>query len=178
MATRAITTAEQLFEAGDIGPCELVRGEVVPLIPPGGEHGRLVTELVFALRKHVDEFGGGTVYAEVGFILERNPDTVRAPDVAYIRAERTAETSTVAYIPGAPDLAVEVLSPNDRAPGVEEKVRAWLRAGCAEVWVVDPRARTVTVHAANGTRSVLRGRDTLACASLPGFALPLADLFT
>ena len=179
MATaHSITTAEQLLAAGDVGPCELVRGELIEMIPPGGEHGRIVTELVFALRNHAGETRAGRVLSEVGFILSRDPDTVRAPDVAFVRAEREAETATEGYIPGAPDIAIEVLSPNDRHGPVAAKVRDWLTAGAMAVWVVDPRARTVTVHVAEGGHTTLREGEVLAGgAAVPGFEMPVEAIF-
>ena len=85
----AITTAEELSRAGDIGRCELVRGELRRMIPSGDEHGRITATLAYLVERHVREHGSGLVHgAETGFVLARNPDTVRAPDLAFTRAER------------------------------------------------------------------------------------------
>ena len=174
----AITTAEQLLRAGDIGRCELIRGELRMMIPAGGEHGRITGKLTCAVGNHVMSRQLGTFYAaETGFILSRDPDTVRAPDVAFIRADRAAPPAR-GYVPGAPDLAVEVLSPDDRPGYVREKVAEWLEAGAHAVWVVDPRDRTVTVHTAGEAPTVLQGADTLRGGDvLPGFAVEVAEIF-
>ena len=174
----AITTAEQLLRAGDLGRCELVRGELRRMIPAGGEHGRIAGKLTCAVGNHVMSRQLGTFYAaETGFILSRDPDTVRAPDVAFNRAERAAPPVR-GFVPGAPDLAVEVLSPDDRPGYVRDKVAEWLEAGTLAVWVVDPRERTVTVHEAQKTPLVLGETDSLPGGDvLPGFALAVRDIF-
>lgn len=175
----AITTAEQLLRAGDIGRCELVRGELRMMIPPGFLHGRITIKLTGPILNHVEAHGLGTVVAaETGFLLARDPDTVRAPDIAFVRAARGPGPER-GYFPGAPDLAVEVLSPDDRPGYVREKVAEWLEAGTGEVWVVDPRARTVTVHAPSSPDPrVLQETDTLEDRDvLPGFALAVREIF-
>lgn len=174
-----ITTAEQLLAAGDIGRCELVAGELVMMTPAGGEHGEVVMNLARELSNHVKKHRLGVVYAaETGFLLARDPDTVRAPDVAFVRAERRAETATAGFIPGAPDLAVEVLSPQDRPRAVEAKVRGWLEAGARAVWVVDLRHRAVTIHASDGAEHHLGEGDRLDAGGLiPGFEIQVAEIF-
>ena len=134
--------------------------------------------LAVAIANHVDSHRLGTVVAaETGFVLARDPDTVRAPDVAFLRASRPSGPQR-GYYPGAPDLAVEVLSPDDRPGYVREKVAEWLEAGTLAVWVIDPRTRTVTIHSAGKQASVLEESDLLTGGSLlPGFALAVRDLF-
>ena len=175
---REITTAEELLTAQDIGRCELVRGRLRAMIPPGAEHGRLAHELGYMISRHVKAHGLGTVYAaETGFLLSRDPDTVRAPDVAFVRADR-APAPPRGYYPGAPDLAVEVLSPDDRPGYVREKVAEWLEAGTRAVWVVDPRSRTVTVHEPGAEPRLLEEADALFGGDvLPGFELMVAEIF-
>ena len=177
MATE-ITTAEQLLAAQDVGRCELVRGEFRALIPPGAEHGRIANRLSWLITNHVEAHSLGTVYAaETGFVLARDPDTVRAPDVAFVRAER-AGTPQRGYYPGAPDLLVEVLSPSDRPGYVRDKVAEWLESGATAVWVVDPEQRTCTVHEPQRESRVLHEDDTLpGGAVLPGFALAVREIF-
>lgn len=172
----AIRTVRQLLQAGDIGRCELVRGELAMMLPTGGRHGRLAMRMGRALADFVDRRELGDVFAaETGFVLSRDPDTVRAPDAAFVRAGREIGEG---FIAGAPDLAVEVLSPGDRPASVREKVAEWLDAGAEAVWVVDPRARTVTIHAADHEPRVLGELDTLGGGSvLPGFELTLQPLF-
>jgi Uma2 family endonuclease len=171
----AITTAEQLLQAGDIGRCELVRGELVMMMPPGGRHGKLTNLLAHRLTTFVAAAGPGTILAETGFLLSRDPDTVRAPDVAYLRAGRAVGDG---FIDGAPDLAVEVVSPGDRPGYVREKVAEWLEAGTELVWIVDPAARTVTAHSGARERRVFAESETLDGGPvLPGFTLDLRELF-
>ncbi|MHC4550636.1 MAG: Uma2 family endonuclease [Planctomycetota bacterium] len=174
----AITTAEQLLRAGDLGRCELIRGELRMMIPAGGEHGRITGKLTCRLGSHVMSKQLGTFYAaETGFILARDPDTVRAPDFAFTRSGRDA-AEVRGFVPGAPDLAVEVLSPDDRPGYVREKVAEWLEAGTRAVWVVDPRARTVTVHEPGRPPSVFGEADRVPGGDLlPGFALAVRDVF-
>lgn len=169
-----IRTAEQLERAGDIGPCELVRGRLVMMMPPGGRHGKLANLLAHRLTAFVEESGAGTVLAETGFLLSRDPDTVRAPGVAFLRTGREIGDG---FIDGAPDLAIEIVSPGNRAGYVREKVAEWLEAGAEAVWVVDPRARTVVVHEAIGEPRVLNDTATLrGGAVLPGFRVELGEL--
>ena len=116
IARTSITTAEQLLAAGDIGRCELVRGELILMSPTSYHHGRVAGRIYELLSAHVRQHRlGDTLVGEPGFYLERHPDTVRAPDVAFVQAERAAHAPARGFYDGAPDLAVEVLSPDDRA---------------------------------------------------------------
>jgi len=174
----AFTTADQLLRAGDIGRCELIRGELRTLIPPGFEHGRITMKLGRLIASHVEAHRLGTVVAaETGFLLSQDPDTVRAPDCAFLRASR-APGPKRGYYPGAPDLAVEVLSPDDRPGYVREKVAEWLEAGTLAVWVVDPSQRTVTVHEEGQAPTVLGDSDVLIGGGLlPEFELEVCEVF-
>jgi Uma2 family endonuclease len=134
--------------------------------------------LGYRLGEYVEPRKLGTILAaETGFLLSRDPDTVRAPDVAFVRAER--EPGPIrGYFPGAPDLAVEVLSPEDRPGPVAEKVAEWLAAGALEVWVVDPRERTVTVHEPHRESRVVDESERLRGGEvLPGFELEVREIF-
>ncbi len=180
MATTALlTTAEQLLDAPGLGPCELVRGELIMMSPAGFEHCRIAANLTAALVPFVRRGGLGVVLGtEGGFVIGHDPDTVRAPDVAFVSAARVPEKTVLGFFRGAPDLAVEVVSPNDRASDVLLKVLDWLRAGCRMVWVVDPQTRTVSVHRGPKEVSVLDTSDSLNGNDvLPGFTLPVADVF-
>jgi len=117
--------------------------------------------------------------AETGFVLSRDPDTVRAPDVAFVSRQRIPASGIPdSYISAAPDLAVEVLSPDDRQVEVEEKIQQWLDAGTKAVWIVNPRRRTVTIHRAGADPRVLRESDTLPGDDVvPGFELKVAEIF-
>lgn len=173
----AITTAEELLRAQDIGRCELVRGELAMMVPPGFDHGRIGTLIAFHLHGFVRSRDVGTVLTEIGFVLARNPDTVRAPDVAFVRAERAADPIP-GYFEGAPDLAVEVLSPDDRPGYVRDRIAEWLEAGTGTVWVVDPRKHTVSVHRPRTKPSVLGEADKLrGDGALEGFAVEVREIF-
>ena len=180
MAVPHLVTAEELERMGEDAPYELVRGELVPVSPPGGEHGELAVRLAFALENFVRPRRLGTVYVETGFILSRRPDTVRGPDVAFVTRERRASLGgrIRGYIPGAPDLAVEIRSPDNTAAELSAKAADYLRAGTRLVWVVDPAAQTVQVHRLGEPASITRAGASLDGKDLlPGFALPLNELF-
>ncbi len=159
---------------------ELVRGEVITMAPAGAEHGEMAMTLGALIYAFVREHQLGVVYAaETGFLLRRNPDTVRAPDVAFVAAERAAQQrGRTGFFEGPPDLAVEVVSPNDTAEDVEAKVLDYLEAGAKMVWIVRPRTRTVTVYRSLRQVQVLRPGDLLDGGDvLPGFATPVEALF-
>jgi Uma2 family endonuclease len=174
-------TAEQLLRTPRDGfRYELVAGELKKMSPAGSEHGAIVMNLAYALRKHVVEMELGIVFgAETGFLLSRNPDTVRAPDIAYVRKERIpSEGLPRTFWPGAPDLAVEVVSPSDTVSEIDEKIEAWLSAGCLAVWIVDPRLQTVTVHRSVTDIHTLTVKDALDGGQVvPGFQCPVRDVF-
>ncbi len=174
-----ITTAEQLLHAPDLGRCELVRGELITMSPSGFEHGRIVVAVTGPLAAYLKANPLGVLAgAETGFHIARDPDTVRAPDVAFVRAERVPAAPFKGFFPGAPDLAVEVLSPDDRAGEVLAKVQDWMEAGCRRVWIVDPRTRTVTVYRSLGEIVALRENETLGEDELlPGFQLRVGEIF-
>jgi Uma2 family endonuclease len=179
-AVETITTAEQLFHAPELGRCELVRGELIMMSPAGSQHGAIAAEIGAILRDFVKPRRLGVVLgAETGFRISSDPDTVRAPDAAFIRAERVGGKLPRGFFPGAPDLAVEVLSPDDRAGEVLAKVQDWLGAGCVAVWVVDPRTQTVTVYGDGGKALMLASTDTLTGGDLlPGLSVRVAEIFT
>jgi Uma2 family endonuclease len=173
-----ITTAEQLF-AANLQHCELVRGELVMMSPAGFDHGRFASRIVAALENHVSRQGLGVVTtAEAGFQLAHDPDTVRAPDVAFVRAARIPQDGVKGFFQGAPDIAVEVVSPSDRASEIAAKVRDWLQAGCSLVWVVDPENRTITVHRSRNEIIVLTQADMLTGGDvLREFSVSVTDVF-
>lgn len=179
--TTRLVTADELLAMPDDGFCyELVKGELIQMSPPGDEHGSVTMQVAGPLYMHVKEHDLGVVYAaETGFQLESDPDTVRAPDVAFIsRARRDQVGRVQGYWFGAPDLAVEVVSPSDRRRKVEEKVASWLEAGTRMVWVVNSKSQTVTVYRPLTDPIVLSDGDTLDGADVvPGFRIVVADIF-
>lgn len=149
------------------------------MTPAGGEHGEIGIELAYLLKTHVRESKLGRVYgADTGFLLERNPDTVRAPDAAFVRNDRLSGGSPKGFIPFAPDLAFEVLSPTDTASEIADKAAQYLDAGCGCVVVVDPGKRTITKYMSDARFKVYRTGDQFDGAPvLPGFQFSVSDLF-
>lgn len=174
------TTAEQLLQLDEPG-CrhELVRGELRRMSNAGWWHGAIAAAVCEFLRAHVRQHRLGLVFAaETGFLLSRNPDTVRSPDAAFVRNERVPKEPSRGYFTGAPDLAVEVTSPTDTWEHVHEKAQCWLAHGAGAGWVVEAETRRVTVFRAGGTVAVLGANDTLrGDDALRGFAIPVAELF-
>ena len=144
-----LVTAEELLNMpGDGFGYELIRGELKKMPPPGHVRGRVAMEFGWRLAQHVRTHHLGNVFAaETGFLLNREPDTVRAPDCAFVSRTRLEEIGNVeGYLPGAPDLAVEVVSPGDTYAEVEEKALDWLAGGSKAVLVINPHKRTVAVY--------------------------------
>lgn len=174
-------TADELLEMPDDGHrYELIEGELRRMSPAGDEHGRVGMELAIPLGSYVKKNRLGKLYlAETGFLLGTNPDTVRAPDIAFVRIERINESPEVkGYRIGAPDLAVEVVSPGDTVSEVEEKVAEWLAGGARMVWVVSPKLHTVTVYRSLTDIVTLTEKDKLDGADVvPGFQMNVAEIF-
>jgi Uma2 family endonuclease len=178
--TRPVTAEELLRMPDDGFRYELVKGELKQMLPAGNEHGYRAMKFAWRLAQHVETSGLGRVYAaETGFKIHSDPDTVRAPDAAFVSREPLEEAGPVeGYWPGAPDLAVEVVSPNDRHTEVVEKALEWLDAGCHMVLVVDPKQHTVTVYRSRENIRILADGDTLDGANvIPGFSLPVTEIF-
>jgi Uma2 family endonuclease len=182
IATGIRMTADDLLRLPDNGMRhELIAGELYEMPPAGGEHGFVGGTVFGRLRIFLDqhpEIGGGLFAAETGFRLARDPDTVRAPDVAYVREANLPRARVRGYPDLAPDFVVEVVSPNDTAAEIESKVQEWLRAGVVLVWVLYPSTQTVMAHRADGILHRLHGDEMLdADPVLPGFACLVAELF-
>ncbi|MBE7462182.1 MAG: Uma2 family endonuclease [Planctomycetes bacterium] len=173
-----LVTAEEFARHPEWGPCELIRGKVRPLTNPKPKHGLVSAEIAYRIGHFARTGKLGRVFTnDAGMLIERNPDTVRGPDIGFIRTERVP-ANLDEYLQVPYDLCVEVVSPSDAWSDVTEKVDMYLEAGVALVWVIDPQ---------KGNAHVFRqGRETLLIAStgsldgediLPGFALSLADLW-
>ena len=178
-AQSEITTADQLLQASGLGRCELILGRLVELPFDSFAHGLIVSELLLHLTGFVGQRNLGVLTGgRTGFQIARDPDTVRAPDIAFVSAERVPSEPMPGFFPGAPDLAVEVLSPSDRASEVLGKVQEWLGAGCRLVWVVDPGTHTVSVYTSPNQMVVLAASDELTGGEvLPDFRLSVDEIF-
>jgi Uma2 family endonuclease len=156
---------------------ELSRGWLIREPQPGGVHGCVAGNLYYLLRSFVSGRNLGRVLIETGFRLSEHPPTVRGPDVAFVSASRLPAEVPISFWTLAPDLAVEVISPSNRPKGIRLKVIDFFEAGTAEVWVVQPRKRTVVIHHANGDTRTVAGDESLISELLPGLALSLRDVF-
>ena len=157
---------------------ELVEGRVIRMSPVGFEHGRIVPRLTALLHRHVEEHHLGAIVNEVGFKLASNPDTVRAPDIAFLRLDRIPRPAPRGFIKGAPDLAVEVLSPDDRPSEVRAKTTDYLASGVPLVLVLDPVGRTVTACRLKEPPQISRGDDVVDIGDVvPGFVCTIPEIF-
>ncbi|MFN7589034.1 MAG: Uma2 family endonuclease [Planctomycetota bacterium] len=172
-------TAEQLLALDEPGyRHELLAGELRRMSNAGWWHGAVAAAVCEHVRRHVREHRLGLVFAETGFVLARNPDTVRSPDAAVVRHERLPRTPGRGHFGGAPDLAVEVTSPHDSYDDVHAKVDSWLAHGAGEVWVVAAGPRHVVAHRQDGTSVVFGEGDVLRGSRvLPEFAIAVRELF-
>jgi len=181
MTTAHLITAEDLWLMPPDGlRRELIQGELSTMSPSGSLHATTVINITLLVGQFVkDHHLGRSFAAEAGFILREHPDTVRAPDFAFVRQSRLPVGGiTVKFWPGAPDLAVEVLSPTDSAVDVEKKVDDYLTAGTLIVWVINPLAQTVTVYEPGRDPRILRRSAILAAESLlPGLHLSVGRIF-
>jgi Uma2 family endonuclease len=175
------TTAEDLLRMPDDGfRYELVKGQLRKMSPAGQRHGRIAIRVSTSLDNYVTLNKLGAVFAaETGFLISSEPDTVRAPDVAFVSQKRLDEVGDVeGYWPGAPDLIVEVISPGDIYTEVEEKVLEWLDAGTRMVVVINPRKRAVTVYRSLTDIIVLTENETLDGGDVvPGWLVTVRDVF-
>jgi Uma2 family endonuclease len=174
-------TAEELFQySHEPYRTELIAGRLVEMEPAGGLHGSVAARIGGLLYVHVLPRGLGEVFgAETGYLLDLDPDTVRAPDASFVSRERIEAMGGIpnGYLPGPPDLAFEVTSPRDRRGEVESKTRSWLEAGTRAVVVIDPRRRTAVIHRPDGSSRAYGAADPLELEDvLPGFAPALDDV--
>lgn len=178
-ATKLLTWEEFSRMPDDGYRYELVRGELRRMSRPGRKHGLVEARVTAKLLLYADQYELGEVLAgDSGFVVAEDPDTVRGPDVAFVRKERLGTGIPAVYWRGAPDLAVEVRSPDDRAGEIAEKIREYLTSGARLVWLLDPRSRTLTVHRPGEKPRTLRADETIDGEDvLPGFSCPIAWFF-
>jgi Uma2 family endonuclease len=180
LTEEALVTAEELFQHPEWNPCELVRGKVIPSRYAGGIQSLVTGNLLASISKFVAKQLLGEVFAPgTGFVLERDPDTVRAPVVSFLSRERIPVGGIPdEFIPIVPDLAVEVLSPSDTWKDVDKKAAEYLRAGVRLVWGVEPRTRCARVYRTGRALIELNESQILSGeVVLPGFELKLSDVF-
>jgi Uma2 family endonuclease len=180
VATRMMTAEELFMMPHGNFRYELVKGALIKMSPTGGKHGILTARITLALGHYIEANNLGEAFgAETGFMLATNPDTVRAPDAAFVSRERIPPGDfPEKFWPGAPDLAVEVLSPSDTLYEVEEKIEEYLEAGVKLIWIVNPKKRTVTIYQPNAEPQTLTEADTLDGREVVhGFQYSLARLF-
>lgn len=180
--TTSLLTADELFDlsAGD-GRFELIEGEVYPMTPGGGEHGAISFDVGMVVGPFVRKHKLGRMFTnETGFLIQRKPDTVLAPDLAFVRQERIDILGLpVKFFPEPPALVVEVVSPSDTVDEVDAKMLRWLRAGVELGLVIHPRVRTVTVYCAVDNIRVLTEKDVFDGEPvLPGFSCRVSDFFS
>lgn len=175
MTATALMTADELLRLPDNEwRYELMRGELKKSLRAGAQHGCVAAQIIGNLGAHVHANELGAVYAsQTGFRISRDPDSVRAPAAAFVREERVVDTP--GFFEGAPDVAIEVVSPNDSYTEVDEKTAQWLRAGARVVVIVDPRTRRVNIHRTSGATHAANGIEIDDV--VPGWRMSLAEIF-
>lgn len=173
-----LITGKGLLAMGDIGPCELIDGRIIPMTPTGDEHGTIELNLASELRAFVRQNKLGRVTGgEVGIYIRRRPDRVRAADIAFISAKRLPKP-VKGFLNVAPELVVEIMSPDDRWQDVREKLTDYFSIGVERVWIVEPQNRKVLVFSATTEVEEYDEEETLRGeGALEGFAVKVADLF-
>jgi len=174
-----ILTGEELFDLGDIGPCELIDGRIVYMSPTGGEHARLEIRLGVELELFVRQRKSGWVLVgEVGIYTQRAPDRIRGADVAFISRERLPDGPGSGFLDVAPELVVEIMSPTDRWQDVRQKIEEYFAADVTWIWVVEPDNLTVLVYdSSTEARKFSEGEHILGEGVLEGFSLDVTELF-
>jgi Uma2 family endonuclease len=179
MVATNLISIEEFVSASRDGNWELIDGEPVAVTPSSDRSGWIAGEVFGRLRDHVRTHELGWVFPpETGFVLFDDRATVRSPDAAFVRRDRLPGF-TDRFVPLAPDLAVEVLSPSDRMVDAMSKVTMYLQAGVRIVWLVDPASLTVTVFRPDAAPRTLGEADVLDGGEvIPGFGVAVAEIFS
>ncbi len=175
---RRFTAEDALDWVGDETPWELVEGRRIDLMPGGWQHSRVIRALERSLSRFVEDHGlGELLTAETGVLLAKNPDTIRAADLAFIPALESPSRAPSGWVTTIPRLVIEVVSPTDRPRSVAEKAQSWLAAGVMVVWVVDPGQRRVTVYEGDKISRIEEGGVLEGGTMLPDYRISLDELF-
>jgi Uma2 family endonuclease len=180
VAEKTLLTGEELARLGDIGRSELVKGEIITMSPTGYAHGDVESGLSFVLQSFVRQGKLGRVFVgEVGIYTGRDPDTIRAADVAFVSQAQLAKVKSKSYLDVAPELVVEILSPDDRWSDLTDKLDEYFAIGVKLIWVADPRRKQVYVYHSITDVQRLAAEETLTGGEvLPGFSVPVSELFS
>lgn len=180
MVTKTEILSAEQFSARDWPePCELVRGVVNTMNRPNALHGHVCGNVVFLLKTWAKAHQPGFVMGnDTGVITDRNPDSVRGPDVMYVKAQRLPDGPPAAWLEIPPDLAVEVLSPNELWSQVIEKIGEYFRSGVPEIWRLDPDLQSIQIHVPDRPPHVFTADKQLVSPNLPGLQCGLAELFS
>jgi Uma2 family endonuclease len=179
MAAPEPRTAEDLLRFNEPGKtAELIRGVLVVREPPSTAHGLIAGRLFYLVMDHVKRHDlGAVIPQDTGFKIEHRPDTVRAPDAAFVARDRLSQIPERGYAELAPDWAAEILSYSDRPGDVLEKIGQWLSGGVRLVWVIDPQNQHASVYRTDGTISMVGPQDELSGEDvIPGFRCQLRDI--
>jgi Uma2 family endonuclease len=180
MSARTLLTLEDVLALPDRDDCryELDEGELVEMTLPRPRHQIAVARLLFQLETYIRMNPVGLILpSDTPFLLRRDPDVLRGPDIAFIRTERAAGIDLDKVIEGAPTLAIEVASPSDRITALLKKVFQYLEAGAAEVWLVLPEPREVHIYTQTESPRIVREPDDLTSKTLPGFVFSAGSIF-
>lgn len=180
MSLLTLSTAEDLMKLSAKGRYELIKGVIYEMSPSGERHGFIASKTGYIISKYVYENNLGIVTAaETGYKLSSDPDTVRAPDVAFKSNKRLEEGGiSEGYSDIMPELVVEVNSPSDSYGKVMKKVNHWLSSGVSQVWVVDPEEKNVIIYDKGGKHTIFENYDILEGGEiLPGFKCRVSEIF-
>ena len=177
-ALEHLLTGDEFFDLGDIGPCELIDGRIVPMPPTGGEHGTIEGNIAFILQELVRPRALGWVLTgEVGIYTRRNPDRIRAADVAFVAKNQVDEIPS-GFLEFPPELVVEIVSPNDRWQDIRQKIDEYFATGIRTLWIVEPRTRSILVHSSPMEAIKYNEAQNLICnGTLDGLAVPVSEVF-
>jgi Uma2 family endonuclease len=176
---QATLTLEQFAQLpGDDARHEMDAGTLITLPPAKSLHSRIARSVFIAIQACLDKAGLREAFSEAGYVLSQEPLTIRQPDISVLGKDRIAATDADSYFQGAPDLAVEIVSPSDSAQDLESKVKQYLQAGAKQVWVLYPKTRNIYVFSGTQSPRILEENQTLEGGELlPGFSVKVADLF-